>query len=176
VNSYGPTNPVVVGAEDASVSFGNYCTYNGVGARTIGYYKTHTTETTALLPVTLYGTVTVTTYTQVTAILVGATSKDANVMLKAQLLGAVLNVKQSSSFGTAYIPQYGETVNQIIADAQAFLVLHGSENLTKASANRTTALALETKLDAINNSTESNSGGITLIMPTACSYTFGAPL
>jgi hypothetical protein len=170
-NTTGPTNPVTIGGATV-ITFGNYCTYAGIGARTIGYWKTHQAATTVLLPVTLYTGVTVSTWTQAYAIINGASSKDANVMLKAQLLAAVLNVKQDASFGAVYIPQFGKTVNQVIADAQAFLAVNGAANLTKDSPARTQALDIKTQLDKINNSTESNFGLLTLINAVPCAFTF----
>jgi hypothetical protein len=95
--------------DDQAVTFGNYCKFQGVGARTIGYWKTHQAATTALLPVTL-GSTTVSTWNQAYNILNGADSKDAMVMLKAQLLGALLNVKQDPALGNAYIAGANKTV------------------------------------------------------------------
>lgn len=171
VQTTAPVNPVTISSA-TTITFGNYCTYVGAGARTIGYYKNH--NIASLLPVTLYSGVTVNTYTQVLSYLNGATSKDANVMLKAQLLAAVLNVKQDATLGTVYVPQFGKTVNAVIADARAFLAVNGSANLTKDSGLRTQALDLKTMLDKINNSTESNFGGLTLINATPCAFTFAS--
>jgi hypothetical protein len=166
-------NVTLVLDQTTDVLFGNYCRFQGVGARTIGYFKTHQTATTALLPVTLYPGVTVSTWSQALALLSGASAQDANVMLKAQLLGAVLNVKADPTFGTAYIAGTGKTVNQVIADAQAYLAVNGATVLKQDSALRTEALALKTQLDGINNS---NEGGSTFVInPTPCEFDF-APL
>jgi hypothetical protein len=81
-------------------------------------------------------------------------------------------VKQDASFGAVYIPQFGKTVNQVIADAQAFLAVNGAANLTKDSPARTQALDIKTQLDKINNSTESNFGLLTLINAVPCPFTF----
>jgi len=162
-------------AADATTTliFGNYCRFQGVGARTIGYWKTHQAATTELLPITtLYSPVTVSSWNDAYGILNGASSKDANVMLKAQLLGALLNVKADPTLGTAYVAGTGMTVNQIISGAQAFLVTNGALNLTKGSATRDTAIYWKNLLDGINNSNEGT--GSFVINPTACTYTFGS--
>ena len=117
------TNPVTVVVTNAGrgVEFGNYCRYKGLGARTIGYWKTHQAATTVLLPVTLGGSpwsFVVDSWSKAYNLLNGASSTDANVMLKAQLLGALLNVKSDPAFGTSYIAGTTTTVNDVIAAAR----------------------------------------------------------
>jgi hypothetical protein len=168
----------VISDAGADFQFGNYCRFAGVGARTIGYWKTHQTATTVLLPVTLGNqdgvtawTLVVKTWTAAYSILNGASSSDANVMLKAQLLGAMLNVKADPTFGTAYIAATTQTVNDVIAAANTFLAANGSLTLVKGSTLRTQAIALEQQLDGINNSNEGSTGSF-VINPTPCSFTF----
>jgi hypothetical protein len=136
-------------------------TNNDIAPRqTIGYWKTHRQQTTALLPQTL-GTYPVTTFAQALAVFNAAncsSNTQAINCLAGQLLAAELNLANASD------PCIKPTVNK----ANSFLsggmvtvagvtatgvVYHGPATYTLNANQRTVALALKDALDRYNNNT-----------------------
>lgn len=138
VNEFGLENPIT--------AYDSQCT------RTIGFWKTHPDDAT--LPIDLgisdddaSACMTVLTTSDVVDTLKGANSKDAEVMLKAQLLAAKLNVAMGD-----IPPADLAAITITIADADTLLGLNDCDPDTgKKGADRAAATALISALDAFNN-------------------------
>jgi len=119
-------------------------------ARTIGYWKNHPDQLAAILSqgsINLGDTM-VTTVSQAVATLSNADAKDARNSLRAQLLAAILNLKNGAdpnATGTDIRPTVDASIN--------FLATNNSP-VDGKHPNRQQALALKDNLDAYNNSGE----------------------
>ena len=124
--------------------------------RTIGYWKNHDSHLSQVLSkgaINLGGQ-TVRTVADVLAVLRAASSTDARLMLKAQLLATLLNLQNGSD-----AMQTGVDIRVTTQAAIEFLANHSS-SVGSGHPDRALALSLKDKLDAYNNSQSNcNSSG-----------------
>ncbi len=126
-------------------------------ARTIGYWKNHPEKIADILtngPIRLGDPppgdpLLVSTVAQALDILGNASAKDARDMLKAQLLAAILNLRNGADPMVT-----GSDIRPVVNAARHFLATH-SAPVDGKHPDRALALELKDKLDAFNNSGES---------------------
>jgi hypothetical protein len=119
-------------------------------ARSKGYWKNHETQLAAMLaqgPIWL-GDMTVTTVAQAVAVLASASATDARDSLRAQLLAAILNLRNAANPNAT-----GTDIRPTVAAAQAFLASHPSP-VSNRHPDRAEAMRLKDKLEAFNLSGE----------------------
>ena len=95
--------------------------------------------------------------------LLSATATNMAYMLSAQLAAMELNVEAGFVNGNAFYIPYGGTINQLMAEANAELGLHGTAYATDTW--RGYQEMLKNYLDALNN-------GASVVNPAPCTYTF----
>ncbi len=123
---------------------------SGVAARTIGYWKNHQDHLAQMLaygPIDLGDTV-VTTAAQAVTVLSNASAQDARDSLRAQLLAAILNLRNDANPFAA-----GADIRPTVGAATAYLDTHSSP-VTGRHPDRASVLAMKDLLDAFNNSGE----------------------
>ncbi len=102
----------------------------------------------ALRPIDL-GDTTVTTVAEAVSVLSNVSAQDARDMLRAQLLGTILNLRNGADPLSA-----GADIRPTVSAARAFLASHVGTPVTGRHPDRAAALALKDKLDGYNNSGE----------------------
>ncbi len=124
-------------------------------ARTIGYWKNHSDLIAGILAVkpinlgNVANPILVTTAEEAVEILGNANGKDARDALSAQLLAAILNLRNGADPLAT-----GVDIRPTVNAAKDFLATH-NDPVTGKHPDREYALALKDKLDAFNNSGES---------------------
>ena len=116
--------------------------------RTIGYWKNHAAHLEEVLQLGSIdlGDFVVSTPSQAVAVLRNANAKDARNMLRAQLLGTLLNLQNGSA------PEgCGVNIEDVVAEAVALLD-EISTPISEGHPERERALALKDLLDCFNNS------------------------
>lgn len=122
----------------------------GEDARTIGYWKNHSKVVAPILAAGSIdlGDTLVTTVNESRTVLRAAKAKDMKDMLRAQLLGTLLNLRNGADPNAL-----GYDITPVAAAAVDFLATHSGEVLG-GDADRDEAEALKNALDAYNNSGE----------------------
>lgn len=117
---------------------------------TIGYWKNHEAHLSGIISLGSInlGSSTIRNLAEALAILNNANASDARLMLRAQLLAAMLNLRNGAD------PlQTGSDIRVIIEAAVEFLASHNSA-VEAGHSDRAEALSMKDRLDAYNNSKE----------------------
>lgn len=173
-----PVNITLADSDNETVEFGNYCTV-GSGGRTLGFWSNK--NGLALLTAGDFAALTslhlrkangsdrdfsgtlAQNKTDFKNWILGAKATNMAYMLSAQLAAMKLNTRHGFVDGNAFYLPYGDTINALMAEAEAAL---GVDGFTPANdPNRSTQETLKNHLDQLNN-------GASIVPTEPCDFSF----